>query len=93
MNSDSLFADSIAFVFLLFILLTLVTVTLGILRFLQLYAHASSQNHPTHLSSENTNTIPPQDRPVENNESSSLALDYVKRNFFGDTADTLENKA
>ncbi|QWU15409.1 hypothetical protein SAMN04487895_12414 [Paenibacillus sophorae] len=90
MISDSLFADSIAFVLLLFILLTLATITLGILRFLQLYAHASSQNYPTPLSSENI--ISPQDRPTENSESSSLALDYVKRNFFNDTAITLENK-
>ncbi|WP_179037071.1 hypothetical protein [Paenibacillus sp. URB8-2] len=90
MISDSLFADSIVFILLLFILLTLATITLGVLRFVHLYAHASSQNHQPHLSSENI--IPRQDRHIEHSESSSLALDYVKRNFFTDTAITLENK-
>ncbi|MFD1774787.1 hypothetical protein [Paenibacillus rhizophilus] len=90
MINNSLFADSIAFVLLLFILLTLATITLGILRFVHLYAIASSRNHPPRLSSEII--IPPQNRHIEQSESSSLALDYVKRNFFNDTAITLENK-
>ncbi|NGM84240.1 hypothetical protein G5B47_17655 [Paenibacillus sp. 7124] len=86
------FADSISFFLLLFILLTLVTVAIGILRFFDLYTHAANRNHPPELRSENI--IPPQDsqdRHAEQREN-SLALDYVKRNFFGETAVSLDNK-
>ena len=75
MYIDSFLGNFITFSLFLLIVLTLVIITLGILRFVHLYSYSDTQNQ---LSSNPSEITPPQ---LDDNIPKNIALDYVKRNF------------